>query len=51
MVNFDWYHPHHAWQHTEEEVTEWMNELGVAEFRFNRSNPNGICVLLRKPRN
>lgn len=20
MVNFDWYHPHNAWQHTEEEV-------------------------------
>lgn len=49
MVNFDWYHPHHAWQHTEEEVTGWITELGATQFRFNPSNPNGICVLLQKP--
>ena len=29
MVNFDWYHPHHAWQHTVEEVESWLQELGV----------------------
>ncbi|MGH9961943.1 MAG: class I SAM-dependent methyltransferase, partial [Pyrinomonadaceae bacterium] len=34
MVNFDWYHPHHAWQHTEEEVRQWLEELGVRQFRF-----------------
>jgi SAM-dependent methyltransferase/uncharacterized protein YbaR (Trm112 family) len=49
MVNFDWYHPHNAWQHTEEEVAGWLRELKVEEFRFNDSNPNGISVLLRKP--
>jgi SAM-dependent methyltransferase/uncharacterized protein YbaR (Trm112 family) len=49
MVNFDWYHPHNAWQHTEEEVAVWLRELGVEAFRFNDSNPNGISVLLRKP--
>ena len=49
MVNFDWYHPHNAWQHTEEEVIGWMDELGVTEYSFKDSNPNGISVLLTKP--
>ena len=41
MVNFDWYHPHDAWQHTEEEVTGWLAELGARDVRFNDANPNG----------
>jgi SAM-dependent methyltransferase/uncharacterized protein YbaR (Trm112 family) len=49
MVNFDWYHPHDAWQHTEEEVRGWLAELGVAEYAINDANPNGISVLLTKP--
>ena len=49
MVNFDWYHPHNAWQHTEEEVAGWLRELDVTEYQFNDANPNGISVLLRKP--
>jgi hypothetical protein len=49
MVNFDWYHPHNAWQHTEEEVTGWLRDLGVTEFAFHPANPNGLSVLLRKP--
>ena len=48
MVNFDWYHPHHAWQQTEEEVGRWLEELGVSEFRFHPANPNGISALVRK---
>jgi SAM-dependent methyltransferase len=48
MVNFDWYHPRDAWQHTEAEVAGWLNELG-ARYRFNAANPNGISVLLTKP--
>lgn len=49
MVNFDWYHPHNAWQHTDDEVKGWLEELGVKKFEFNDSNPNGISVLLTKP--
>lgn len=49
MVNFDWYHPHNAWQHSNEEVQGWLDELGVKEASFNDSNPNGISVMLRKP--
>lgn len=49
MVNFDWYHPHNAWQHTEEEIAVWLRELGALEYSFNQSNPNGISVLLTKP--
>lgn len=49
MVNFDWYHPHNAWQHTQEEVEGWLKELNVRKYSFNDSNPNGISVLLRKP--
>lgn len=49
MVNFDWYHPHDAWQHTEKEVRAWLLELGVEDYRFNDANPNGISVLLKKP--
>lgn len=49
MVNFDWYHPHNAWQHTQEEVEGWLKESNVKEYSFNDSNPNGISVLLRKP--
>ncbi|MBX2869840.1 MAG: methyltransferase domain-containing protein [Acidiferrobacterales bacterium] len=48
MVNFDWYHPHNAWQHTEEEVVGWMEELAVSKFQFNDSNPNGISCFLTK---
>ncbi|MCC8945709.1 class I SAM-dependent methyltransferase [Bradyrhizobium sp. Arg62] len=49
MVNFDWYHPHNAWQHTEEEVEGWLKGLGVESYSFNDSNPNGISVLATKP--
>jgi hypothetical protein len=49
MVNFDWYHPHLAWQHSEDEVAKWLHDLGVVDFSFNPANPNGISVLLRKP--
>jgi SAM-dependent methyltransferase len=45
MVNFDWYHPHFAWQHTEDEVRGWMAELGIASFQFMPANPNGISTL------
>jgi len=48
MVNFDWYHPHNAWQHTEDEVRGWLSELGVRHFAINPANPNGISVLLTK---
>jgi SAM-dependent methyltransferase len=49
MVNFDWYHPHYAWQHDQEEVAVWLNELAVKSYRFHDANPNGISVLLTKP--
>jgi SAM-dependent methyltransferase len=49
MVNVDWYHPHNAWQHTSDEVADWLREVGVNEYRFNAANPNGVSVLLRKP--
>lgn len=50
MVNFDWYHPHNAWQHTQGEVEDWLKALGVREYVFNDANPNGLSVLLTKPR-
>lgn len=49
MVNFDWYHPHNAWQHTEAEVRGWLSELGVTAYSIHDANPNGISVLLTKP--
>lgn len=49
MVNFDWYHPHNAWQHTDDEVAGWLRDLGAASWNFNDSNPNGISVLVDKP--
>lgn len=49
MVNFDWYHPHNAWQHTDEEVEGWLKDIGVRTYTFNDANPNGISVLLTKP--
>ncbi|MGE0500678.1 MAG: class I SAM-dependent methyltransferase [Rhizobiaceae bacterium] len=48
MVNFDWYHPHSAWQHTQDEVESWLRDLGAADWRFNDANPNGISVLVTK---
>jgi SAM-dependent methyltransferase len=44
MVNFDWYHPHNAWQHTEDEVRGWLRELNVERFSFHPANPNGLSV-------
>ena len=49
MVNFDWYHPHTAWQHSKEEVGEWLRGLGVRDYSFQDANPNGLSVLLTKP--
>jgi len=49
MVNFDWYHPHDAWQHSEAEIEEWMQGLGVGDYQLNNANPNGLSVMLRKP--
>jgi SAM-dependent methyltransferase len=48
MINFDWYHPKNAWQHTKEEVEGWLRSLGVTTYAFNDANPNGISVLLTK---
>jgi SAM-dependent methyltransferase len=48
MVNFDWYHPHDAWQHTIDEVEGWLKSMQIQEYAFNDANPNGISVLLRK---
>lgn len=49
MVNFDWYHPHNAWQHTQDEVEGWLRDLGAKEWQVNDANPNGISVLVTKP--
>ena len=49
MVNFDWYHPHNAWQHTQPEVEGWLRDLGAKEWQVHNSNPNGISVLVTKP--
>jgi SAM-dependent methyltransferase/uncharacterized protein YbaR (Trm112 family) len=49
MVNFDWYHPHNAWQHTQAEVEGWLRDLGVKTWTVQDANPNGISVLLTKP--
>jgi SAM-dependent methyltransferase len=49
MINFDWYHPHHAWQHSRDEVEGWLDEMGVQERSFQDANPNGLSVLIRKP--
>lgn len=49
MVNFDWYHPHNAWQHTQAEVEGWLRDLGAKEWQVNDANPNGISVLVTKP--
>ena len=49
MVNFDWYHPHNAWQHSQDEVEGWLRDLGATEFSFQNANPNGISTLVRKP--
>jgi SAM-dependent methyltransferase/uncharacterized protein YbaR (Trm112 family) len=49
MVNFDWYHPHNAWQHTQDEVEGWLRDLGVKHWTVQDANPNGISVLLTKP--
>jgi SAM-dependent methyltransferase len=48
MVNFDWYHPHHAWQHTQSEVESWLHDLGVQEWQLNNANPNGLSVIMTK---
>jgi SAM-dependent methyltransferase len=49
MVNFDWYHPHNAWQHSQDEVEGWLKALGATEYSFQDANPNGISTLVRKP--
>jgi SAM-dependent methyltransferase len=49
MVNFDWYHPHNAWQHTQDEVEGWLRDLGAKEWQVNDANPNGISVLVTRP--
>lgn len=51
MVNFDWYHPYDAWQHSREEVEGWLRKLGVKEYAFHDANPNGHSVLLTRPEN
>jgi SAM-dependent methyltransferase len=49
MINFDWYHPRDARQHTNDEVDAWLKALGVNSYQLNNANPNGISVLLTKP--
>jgi arsenite methyltransferase len=30
LINFDWYHPAHAWRHTPEEVKRWCAENNLS---------------------
>jgi SAM-dependent methyltransferase/uncharacterized protein YbaR (Trm112 family) len=33
IVNVDWYHPHYASHHTEEDVTSWFDEAGFIDLK------------------
>jgi arsenite methyltransferase len=35
LVNFDWYYPRYAHRHTESEIRDWFNELGLVSNIFN----------------
>ena len=48
MVNFDWYHPNTASQHTVEQVEAWIKEFGIEKYDIYIANPNGINVFLYK---
>ncbi len=48
MVNYDWYHPHFAWKHTESELRNWLAELDAEEICFRDANPNGHSVTYRR---
>ncbi|PIQ82832.1 MAG: hypothetical protein COV76_01590 [Candidatus Omnitrophica bacterium CG11_big_fil_rev_8_21_14_0_20_64_10] len=48
LVNFDWYHPAHAFRHTPEEVRGWFEAAGLKEIRLLTPNPNGISAIGRK---
>ena len=39
MVNFDWYHPHNAWQHTEDEVPRLAAGPGGHRIRLPPGQP------------
>ena len=46
-VNFDWYHPRHAFRHTEEEVRSWFAEAGFEMINFSVV-PAGISARGRR---
>ncbi len=48
LVNFDWYHPAHAYRHTEEEVLSWFHQAGLVETQSHQASESGVSVRGRK---
>ena len=49
MINFGWYHPQDAWQHTTEKVGSGLKSHRLELYKFNHAYLSGISVLFTKP--
>jgi ubiquinone/menaquinone biosynthesis C-methylase UbiE len=47
IINFDWYHPKHAYRYTEQEVRDWCLEMNLKILHFDAIE-SGISVLAIK---
>ncbi len=47
LISFDWYHPHYAYRHTEDEIQRWCDESGLKIF-FLESSWTGFTVRANK---
>jgi SAM-dependent methyltransferase/uncharacterized protein YbaR (Trm112 family) len=48
MIHFDWFHPHYAWRHTDEEVLGWFANRGLREIRRLVTNVKGVTVVAKR---
>jgi len=49
LINFDWYHPAHAWRHTSEEVNRWCSKNNL-ETIWCSEEESGITFRCRRIR-
>jgi hypothetical protein len=48
MIHFDWYHPHYAWRHSDEEVLGWFEAMNLENIRRLVTNVKGVTVMANR---
>jgi 2-polyprenyl-3-methyl-5-hydroxy-6-metoxy-1,4-benzoquinol methylase len=49
VIQLDFFTPRYRWEHTPEEVRQWLAELGFTEMKLTEEGPSGFGMVARRP--